>query len=136
MIHSIPYRSLGIMPYRLSPTLIQSRYVRTKTSPRNGRPKKQIPKFQFDNIEQLQLVCIDFEAVSNKVCEFPAISLSKSTLGSIFFSYVQAPRLQSFYQGFLRKEPNFYQDFPPFNQVEAHFIQWGIEQKLFQISCK
>ena len=124
------------MPYRLNPSLIQSRCVRTKNSSRSGRPKKEVHSFQFDDIEQLQLVCVDFEAVQNKVCEFPAISLSKNTLGSIFFSYVQAPRLPTFYQGFLRKEPNFYKEFPPFNQVEAHFIQWGIEQKLFQISCK
>ena len=124
------------MPYRLNPSLIQSRCVRTKNSSRSGRPKKEVHSFQFDDIEQLQLVCVDFEAVQSKVCEFPAISLSKNTLGSIFFSYVQAPRLPTFYQGFLRKEPNFYKEFPPFNQVEAHFIQWGIEQKLFQISCK
>ena len=148
MIRSISYRTLGIMPYQLCPSMIQSRSVRTKTSSRVGRqvrskpsntqskPTNEIPKFQFDNIDHLQLVCIDFEAVQSNVCEFPAISLTKSSLGSIFFSYVQAPRLSTFFQGFLRKEPNFYREFPPFNQVEAHFIQWGIEQKLFQISCK
>jgi len=94
------------------------------------------PVEDITTFHDVNFILIDFEAIDNNICEFPAIHVRNGVVQNIFHSYCRAPKIppkrwDKFYGNFFGVSQDFYLKQPTFTTVEWNFCKWAKYNKLF-----
>ena len=110
--------------------------ARTKDNPDHEKENVTVRRNHVDQFTDRNFILIDFEAISNEVCEFPAIWTRNGEIKAIFHAYcrpskaIRPDRYKGFYKDFLGHNLNFYLKQNSFNNVEWQFCKWCKHHKL------